>query len=210
MTSVIVADDHPFLCSGVSAVLKGAGLDVVATAADGESALSEIARHDPDVVILDVTMPVKDGISTLTSLREKGDARPVILLTAQINDKALVAAVRARVDGIVLKQGAEDSLIDAVHRVARGERVISPDLLERALDASMSVPAANPLEVLTPREIDIARAVAHGMRNREIAEKLGMTEGSIKVYLHRIYDKLNVENRTGLAILVRDTGAHLN
>ena len=207
MTRIIIADDHPFLCSGVKAVLNAAGMDVVATAGDGDLALEQIARHDPDVVILDVAMPGRDGIATLAAMREAGDQRPVILLTAHIDDRALVSAIKAKVDGIVFKQSDSGSLVDAVRLVASGERAISASLIERALDASIAQPRFSQLDALTRREKEIASAVTLGLRNRDIADRLGMTEGSIKVYLHRIYGKLNVENRTGLAMLMREAGA---
>jgi len=207
MTRIIIADDHPFLCSGVKAVLSAAGMDVVATAGDGDVALEQIARHDPDVVILDVAMPGRDGIATLSAMRETGDQRPVILLTAHIDDRALVSAIKAKVDGIVFKQDDSGSLVDAVRTVASGERAIPASLIERALDASIAQPRFSQLESLTRREREIAGAVTLGLRNRDIADRLGMTEGSIKVYLHRIYGKLNVDNRTGLAMLMREAGA---
>lgn len=204
MTSVVIADDHPFLRAGLEAVLRAAGIDIGASANDGNEALAAIEAHDPEVVILDVQMPVRDGISTLEALRARGDERPVILLTAQLDDSRLVAAMRSRVNGIVFKQGAEQHLIDTVRKVAEGQTVIPAELQAKADELISRGGPVDPFEVLSPRERQIAEAVARSMRNREIASQLGMTEGSIKVYLNRIFDKLGVENRTELAIRIHD------
>ena len=207
MTRVVIADDHPFLCSGVTSVLRSAGLDVVGAATDGDEALAQVAKNNPDVLILDVLMPRRDGLSALAALRDSGDTRPVVLFTAQIDDQSLVAAMKAKVSGIVFKHDPAETLVEAVTTVAAGGRAIPPELIERALHASIAQPRFSQLENLTPREMEIARAVSLGLRNRDVADRLGMTEGSIKVYLHRIYGKLNVDNRTGLALLMREAGA---
>ncbi len=200
MTRVVIADDHPFLRTGVEAVLRSAGIEIAGTAGDGNEALQVISRCDPDVAIIDVQMPDRDGIGVLEAMRADGDQRPVILLTAHIDDDRLIAALRANVNAIVFKQGAEQSLVETIERVERGEKVIDPALTSRALDLTLT--GAGMLDRLAPRERQIADAVAKGLRNRDIGAQLGMTEGSIKVYLNRIFDKLGVENRTELALLV--------
>lgn len=207
MTSVLIADDHPFLCEGVKAVLCQAGLEVVDTVGDGEAALAAIARDQPDVVILDITMPVLDGIATLEAMRRNGDQRPVVLLTAHIADAQLVAAMRAGVNGIVCKQGGSTRLVDAIRIVDQGGQCIPQDLIGRAMEISARQgQAANPLAQLTPREQEIAKAVAQGLRNREVAALIGASEGAIKVSLFRIYEKLGIDNRLALAMLLRDSG----
>jgi len=199
---VVLADDHPFLRSGVEAALAVTGITIAASVDNGDAALDAIEREQPDVAILDVRMPGRDGIATLQALRERGDNRPVVLLTAELDDQALLAAMKAKVDGIVFKDGAEAHLFNAVMAVAAGRRFFEPALLERALALAMEGPARSRLEVLSSRELELAEAVAAGKRNRDIAEVTGMTEGSVKVTLHRIYDKLGIDNRTELAVLV--------
>jgi two-component system nitrate/nitrite response regulator NarP len=205
MTSVLLADDHPFMRAGVEAVLRGTRFDIVAMVNDGEEALAAVARHDPDICIFDIRMPTRSGVEALQALRDKADMRPVVLLTAALEDHALLAAVRAGVNGIVLKDGAEDALIDALERVRRGEKAIPQALLQRALDLSLSGGKADPLGPLAPRERQIAAEVGRGLRNREIADALAMSEGTVKVYLHTIYQKLGIKNRTELALIAHTT-----
>ena len=205
MIRVLIADDHPFLLAGVRAVLEAAGMEVVAAVADGMAALEAVTQFDPQVLVLDVSMPGLDGVGVLEDLREHGDMRPVILLTAQLGDGQLLAALRAGVNGILGKQGGSRTLVEAIGIVVQGGQAIPPELLARALDLSGRADSAGLLAALSPRELALAKAAGSGLRNREIGEQLGMTEGAIKVALHRLYDKLGVSNRTELALLVRDS-----
>ena len=207
MTRVLLADDHPFLLAGVESVLRGSGYRVIAKLPDGEAALAALGTARPDLLILDVKMPKRDGIDVLLTLRARGDNRPVILLTASLDDHRLLEAVKAGVNGVGLKEGAEDILLQCLDAVRAGKRWIEKELLERALDLSLKGGRRpDPLGALAARERAIVRLVAQGRRNREIADDLGMTEGTVKVYLHNIYQKLGVENRTELAVLATDMG----
>jgi two-component system, NarL family, nitrate/nitrite response regulator NarL len=201
MTRVLLADDHPFMRTGVEAVLRGSKFSIVATAANGDDALTALAEHDPDICIFDIRMPGRSGVELLETMRARGDRRPVVLLTAELEDTALIAAVRAGVNGIVLKDGAEDALVACLETVAGGGRAVPESLLQRALDLSLVPPAHHPLAALTPRERQIAEHVGRGQRNKEIAAALGMSEGTVKVYLHTMYQKLGIENRTELALM---------
>jgi len=201
MVPVLLADDHPFMRAGVEAVLRGSRFAIVATAGSGDEALAAVALHDPAICIFDVRMPGRSGVEALQVLRERGDTRPVVLLTAGLEDHSLLGAVRAGVNGIVLKDGAEDALLDALEKVEAGERSIPPSLLQHALDLSLAGSTADPLAPLAPRERQIAAQVGRGLRNREIAEALAMSEGTVKVYLHTIYGKLGIKNRTELALI---------
>ena len=201
MIPVLVADDHSFIRAGVEAVLRGSRFCVVAGTASGEETLDAIATHDPAIVLLDINMPGMNGVQTLETLRKRADLRPVVLLTAEINDHQLLGVMRAGVDGIVCKDGAEDELIDALETVAAGGRAIAATYLQRALDLSLRPVVQGPLARLNPRERRIARLIARGLRNRDVGAELGIGEGTVKVYLHTIYQKLNIENRTELALL---------
>ena len=204
---VLVADDHPFVRAGLEAVLSRASFEIVASVGNGTEALKAIGETDPDVAVLDVVMPGLDGIEVLEKMREGGDFRPVVLLTAMIDDNRLLRAVRGKVNGIVLKEGAEDRLVACLHSVRAGHRSIEPALMQRALDLSLNPPPEGPLEGLAPREKEIARLVATGMRNRDVAKALAMTEGTVKFYLHGIYEKVGVSTRTELALLLAGQNA---
>lgn len=204
MTRLLIADDHPIIVSGLRSVLSDTDYEVVAAVASGAEVADAIERSRPDILILDVAMPGGGGVEALRRLRSSGDDRPVVLLTAGLDDSALLEAVRLGVDGIVLKEGAHNLLIPCLESVKAGRRWIDRELLQRALDLTISgAAAADPFQGLTDRERLIAGHVAQGLRNRDIALALGMNEGTVKVYLHRIYRKLGVGSRTELAIRAR-------
>ena len=205
MIPVLLADDHPFMRAGVEAVLRGTRFRIVAMANDGDEALAALADHDPQICIFDVRMPKRSGVEAVQAMRAAGDMRPVVLLTAALEDHSLLSAVRAGVNGIVLKDGAEDALLEALEKVERGEKAIPQPLLQRALDLSLSGGKSDPLAPLAPRERQIAAQVGRGLRNREIADALAMSEGTVKVYLHTIYQKLGIKNRTELALISHAT-----
>ena len=204
MPSVLLADDHPFMRAGVEAVLRGAQFHIVAMANDGDEAMTAVAAHDPEICIFDIRMPKRSGVEVLQAMREKGDMRPVVLLTAALEERSLLGAVRAGVNAIVLKDGAEDALLNALEKVDAGQKSIPEDLLQRALDLSLTGGKADPLAPLAPRERQIASHVGRGMRNREIADALAMSEGTVKGYLHTIYQKLGIKNRTELALIAHE------
>jgi two-component system nitrate/nitrite response regulator NarL len=199
---ILVADDHGFIRAGVDAVLHGSRFVVVAGAASSEETLDAIRDHDPAIVLLDLNMPGRGGVHVLETLRARGDRRKVVVLTAEIGDEDLTRLIAAGVEGIVFKDGAEDALIDVLETVTQGGRAIDPALLDRARVAASRPRIASLSELLTPREWLMATLVARGLRNREIGEQMTIGEGTVKVYLHAIYQKLGIDNRTELALLV--------
>ena len=198
---ILVADDHGFIRAGVDAVLRGSRFVVVAGAASSAETLDAIRDHDPAIVLLDVNMPGRGGVYVLEMLRARGDRRKVVVLTAEIGDADLARLIAAGVEGIVFKDGAEDALIDVLETVTRGGRVIDPVLLDRAREAALKPRVPSLSEVLTPREWLMATLVARGLRNRDIGVQMNIGEGTVKVYLHAIYQKLSIDNRTELALL---------
>lgn len=203
MTSIVIADDHAFLRAGLEQVLGSLGFAIVASVGDGDAALAAVAEKDPDLVIVDLRMPGRNGVAVLEALRAQGDTRPVLMLAAEIDDASLVAAIRLGVNGILLKDSDASALKEAIDMVMAGTRAISMAMMERAFMLASQPSPANPLDALGERDRRIVEGVAAGLRNREIAENLAISEGSVKVYLHRIFDRLNVGNRTELALLVR-------
>lgn len=204
MASVIIADDHPIMLSGLETVLTDAGHDIAARACSGDAALA--ADHG-DLFLLDLRMPNGSGLDVLRTLRQRGDQRPVILLTTAIDTAVLREVLALGVSGVVLKICTPGQLLMCIEQVLGGQRWIDPTLFEQAMSASAGADAGanrGPLAVLSARELAIVRLVVEGLRNRDIGAALGMTEGNVKVTLHRVYDRLGVSNRVEMAMLARD------
>lgn len=201
-TKVLIVDDHPMIRSAVSMLLEGSEFAITASAASAAAALEAIRDSEPDMIILDIAMPGGSGLEVLRRIRREGDTRPVIILTAGIDDYPLAEAMAFEVNGIVMKNNDPAYLLDCLQSVLDGGRWIDPDLEDRA--ARLAERGREPL--LSPRERELVALVAQGLRNREIAGELGLTEGTVKVYLNAIFDKLGVANRTELAIRAAEEG----
>jgi two-component system nitrate/nitrite response regulator NarP len=201
---VLIVDDHPMIRSAVAMLLQGSDFEVTASASNPDAAIEATGEHDPDILILDLAMPGGSGIDVLRQMRGQGDKRPVIILTAAIEDFRLREALALAVDGIVMKNNDPALLLDCLQAVQAGKRWIDPELAERVAGIGKQDRAIK----LTPRERKLVALVAQGLRNREIAGELGITEGTVKVYLHSIFEKLDVASRTELAIRAAEEGLH--
>lgn len=209
MTTILIADDHPLILTAVESVLRDSLFKVVAAFNNGNAVLDSLSNLNPDILLLDLKMPGRSGLDVLRTLRQRGDGRPVVLLTAFVNDRDLVEALQLGVNGLILKEGAPGLLVTCLQQIKNGQRWIDRGLLQRGLELTLNGTegGGEPLTSLTPREKAIARLTAKGLRNREVATELGLTEGTVKVWLHRIYEKLGVNNRTELSLLVREQQA---
>lgn len=196
MTRILLADDHPMIQAAVEAMLRGTDYKLVARAGSGNEALREIEEQDPEIVVLDIQMPDGSGLEVLRQLRSGGDNRKVVLLTASIDDAGFSEALSLSVDGVLMKTSDPALLIDCLDSVRAGDEWIDPHLEAQASQA----PSARDKSLLSPREAELVKLLRQGMRNRDIAEKLGITEGTVKVYLHSVFEKTGVANRTELAI----------
>ena len=207
MIRLLLADDHPIIFSGVEAMLRGSDYEIARYVRDGAEVVAAVEAEDPDMVILDERLPGKAGLDLFKELRAKGDGRPVVLLTGTIGDRRAIDAINAGINGLVLKHDAPDTLLTCLQEVRRGGRWIDQKLLQRALDRATGKGAEDsPFAALTPRERSIVELAAENVRNQEIAARLGISEGTVKVHLHNIYDKLGLSNRTELVLLIRDAG----
>lgn len=205
MKRLFLADDHPIVLSGLQALLDASGYVIAGTAADGQATLDLLPASRADALIIDVNMPQRGGLDVLRTLRARGDQTPVIFLTALLDDATMIEAIRVGVNGLILKDGSPEIILRCLREIERAGRWIDKALLERALDVMME-PAPtrrDPMTLLTLRERTVAELVAQGKRNRDIAEELRISDGTVKFYLHRIYDKVGVTNRTELALAVR-------
>ncbi len=199
MTKILLADDHPVIRTAIEVLLRDTGYELVGTARTGEEALHETARLKPDIVLLDLQMPEGTGMDVLRNLRTDGPLPRIVILTAGIDDASLMEARALSVQGMVLKNSDPAYLLECLDRVRAGGTWIDPELGARSEELSETYGAPG-RPALAPRERQLIRFVRRGLRNREIAQELGVTEGTVKVYLHSIFEKLGVKNRTELAI----------
>ncbi|MGA7616488.1 MAG: response regulator transcription factor [Thermoanaerobaculia bacterium] len=209
MIRIALADDHRIILDGLEQLFRrDSQFEVVATCTDGDQALEAVRRYQPDVLVLDIQMPRKDGLAVLREIHEEKLRTRVVLLTAILDDDGVLEAMQAGVWGLVLKESASVQLVHAVQRVARGERALDPSLVTRAVDRmSRKHQAMKEVErLLSPRETDVVRMVAEGLRNKEIAMKLSISEGTVKSYLHTIYEKLQVHGRVELTLYAQEKG----
>ena len=197
MIRVMLIDDHPVVRAGLRAILDGfEDVEVVAQGVDGADAL-HATRAEVDVIVCDIQMPGMDGITATRRLRA-ADGPPVLILTTYDTQADIVAAVEAGALGYLLKDAPEQALHDAVVATAAGRRTLSPEVA-----ASLAERVSRPAEALSPREIEILRALATGAGNRELARRLFISEATVKTHLVHIYQKLGVENRTAAIAAAR-------
>ena len=205
MTRILLVDDHPIILSGVAALLRGTDFEPVGQVADGGEVPAALERLQVDMILLDLNLPVQSGMQVLRALRGAGDLRPIIFLTAEIDDAVMLEAWQLGLNGLVLKHAAPDRLITCLEEVRRGGRWIEQSMLQRALNRALdSRRSEDGFASLSPREREIVDLVLTGARNQEIAAGLGITPGTVKVHLHRIYEKLGVGSRADLVIYARD------
>jgi DNA-binding NarL/FixJ family response regulator len=206
-TSVIVADDHPIVLDGLAQLLSGdPEFEVVALCKDGDEALQSIRTQRPGIAVVDVRMPRADGIAILRTVVTERIPTRVVLLTAQISDDEVMEAVRLGVAGMVLKETASRQLLQVLHKVAGGETSLDDKVVRRAVDKLLRARSgvAQAQRVLTNRELEIVRLVATGLRNKQIADQLSITEGTVKIHLHTIFEKLGVSSRVELSNYARE------
>ena len=205
MTRVLVAEDDPLTLSGISMLLDKTNFEVVAAVNTGTAALDALPKARPDMLILDNSMPERTGLDVLRTLRHRGDNRSVILLTGGINDQATKEAMQLGVDGIVIKSTAPRDLLTCLETVVQGRRWLDQEVMQRAMQLAMSPDSPrDPLEALSARERAVASLAQRGLRNKEIADELGLTEGTVKVHLHKVFEKLGLRGRTELILLAQD------
>jgi DNA-binding NarL/FixJ family response regulator len=208
---VVLVDDQTLVRRGIKSLLELAGdVTIVAEAADGDEALAAIRRESPDVILLDVRMPKKNGLDVLRELQAGGSAPPTILLTTFDDDEVLLEGVKAGARGYLLKDVSLEQLTGAIRTVAQGGTLIRPAVTERVLRGLEHVrrdfDALSPPDPLTRREVEILRLMAGGYSNREIADALGTAEGTIKNHASSILSKLGVRDRTRAVLKALELG----
>ncbi|MDY7090239.1 MAG: response regulator transcription factor [Actinomycetota bacterium] len=212
MVKVLLVDDDALVRAGL-AMMLGAfdDLEVVGAVSDGSEVASAVNSHRPDVVLMDIRMPGLDGLTATETLRARKDAPEVIVLTTFDTDEHVLRALRAGAGGFLLKHTPPREIADAVRRVVAGEPMMSPEVLRKMIGLVSGVGvdpgrdrARAALERLSPSEQDVARLVAEGRTNSEIAAELLMSVATVKAYVSRIFTKLSLTNRVQIALLVHD------
>jgi two-component system, NarL family, nitrate/nitrite response regulator NarL len=209
MIRLVLADDHRIILEGLEHLFRREkDFQILATATSGHDALVAVQLHRPDILVLDIRMPHGDGLWVLKQIHEQALPTRVVLLTATLDEDEVLEAMQSGVWGLVLKESAAVMLVDCVRRVSQGERLLDQAMVSRALDKMLRHQDAmkEVAEVLSPREGEIVRMAAVGLRNKEIASKLFIGEGTVKTHLHAIYKKLGVHGRVELTVYAHEKG----
>ena len=193
---VLVADDHPIVRSGIVALLGSAeGVEVVGEAADGAEAVEAAARLEPDLVLLDLRMPVLDGAGATARIRAADPRIRILVLTTYETDEHILAAIEAGADGYLLKAAPQEEIIAGVRAVAAGQTVLAPGIATKLVERMRAgTPVAPP--ALSARELEVLRLVAAGRSNPAIARELFIGEATVKTHLQHVFEKLDVSDRT--------------
>ncbi len=204
MIRVLLADDHDVVRRGLTALLDGAGgFSVVGAAADGEEAIALAAEHDPDVVLMDLSMPGVDGIeATRRLVGERPDIR-VVVLTSFSDRERILDAIDAGAVGYLLKDAEPDELLRGIEAAARGESPLAPKAARAVLSARAE---ARPAAELTAREQEVLALLAEGMANKQIARRLGIAEKTVKAHLTSVFQRIGVTDRTQAALWAQRNG----
>lgn len=200
---VLIVDDHPVVREGLVGMLAGhPNIDVVAEADNGAEAISLFRRFQPDVILLDLHMPGMDGVDVIEQLLSEAPEARILVLTTYDSDADILRAVEAGATGYLLKDTPRSDLFRAIEKVAQGESVLAPTVASRLMQRMRSPTE----ETLSSREIEVLQLVARGKSNREIGKALHVSTATIKTHLVRIFDKLDVTDRTAAVTVALERG----
>ena len=214
VTRVLIVDDDPLVRSALGLMLGGQpDLEVVGEAADGRAGMAQVDALSPDVVLMDIRMPVVNGLDATRLLHERPSPPRVIVLTTFDADDYVVGALEAGADGFLLKDTPPPQIVDAIRKVADGEAMLSPSATRTVVDRlrstgsdGRSAEAERRLALLTDREREVAVAVGRGLSNAQIAAELYLSVPTVKAHVSRLFEKLGTTNRVQIAICVHDAG----
>ena len=199
---IFIADDHTIVRSGVQALLETIDdLDVVGEAADGEQAVMAVTSLRPDVILMDLEMPILDGIEAIEQIMAQWPEARILVLTSFATDDRVFPAVKAGALGYLLKDSGPEALVQAIRQVHRGESSLHPKIAHKLLQ-EMARPAGQPptVDPLTPREVTVLQLVAQGLSNQEIGEELVISEATVRSHMSNILSKLHLASRTQAAL----------
>jgi DNA-binding NarL/FixJ family response regulator len=207
--NLVIADDHPLILDALQNLFRlEKDFKVVARCLDGDEALKAVRRHKPDILVLDIQMPGKDGLVVLREMRKEKLPTRVVVLTATLGDEGLTEAIHLGVRGLVIKELAPKLLVQCIRKVHAGELWLEKRTVSSALEKLLQREAGKQeaAQVLTSREIEVVKQAATGLRNSEIAKRLFISEGTVKMPLHNIYQKLGVDTRLKLTRYAQEKG----
>ncbi len=211
-TRVVIADDQPMVRAGLRSLLEGEGdVEVVAEAPDGELALAAVRRYRPDVVLMDIRMPVLDGLAATRRLVAEDVGTRVLVLTTFDLDEYVFEALRAGASGFLLKDASAEELVTAVQAIAAGDAVLDTAVTRRVMAAFVGLrrpepEAARRLDALSSREREVLRLLARGRSNAEIARELVVSEATAKTHVSNVLSKLQLRDRVQAVILAYESG----
>lgn len=192
---LLIVDDDPLVCQSLKLLLgKEDGFEVIGVAHNGQEAI-QMCQQQPDVILMDIQMPVMDGIESMKIIKQQYPAIPVVMLTTFQDERNIRLALQAGAEGYLLKSSSIENMADHIRAIASGTAVLSPDVLKTIME-----PSRESLGALTGRETDIVELVAQGLSNKEISEQLFLSLGTVRNMLTVILDKLELRDRTQLAI----------
>ncbi|HSP08790.1 MAG TPA: response regulator transcription factor [Candidatus Dormibacteraeota bacterium] len=211
MTTVLIADDQALVRIGLRKVIASeAGLEVVGEASDGRAAVIAALKHHPDVVLMDIRMPVVDGIEATRQITEAIPDTRILILTTFGLDEYVYGSLRAGASGFMLKDAPPEEILGAIHIVARGEALLAPAVTRAVISAFMRQPAPRvpptELDDLTEREREVFELVVRGLSNPEISSRLGIAEATAKTHVARVLGKLGVRDRIQAVIYAYERG----
>jgi len=210
MIKLIIADDHNIIRQGLRLILETEEeFKIVAEASDGAEAIDLCAKHNPDVVLMDLRMPGMDGLTAIEKLRETQPEIAVVILTTFNEDDLMLRGLQAGARGYLLKDTERSALFETIRAAARGETLLKPEIMARVLATAGSGQATSKTESgisLTDRELEVLQYVARGDRSKEVAVQLGISERTVKAHLGNIYSKLGVDSRAAAINIAAQRG----
>lgn len=207
---VLIVDDHLVVREGLKLILEtNPRYAVAAEAANGAEAVRQVEAYQPDVILLDLNMPVMGGLETMTALKDKGIDIPVIILTTYNEDEMMIRGLALGAKGYLLKDTGREMIFRSIDAAVRGETLLLPEITEKVFANQASVKVNNPSPArltLTDRELTVLQAIARGSRSKEIASDMGISERTVKAHLTSIYTKLDVDSRAQAVAVAAERG----
>lgn len=208
MIKVVLVDDDVLIREGLRLIIEQeSDLEVAGQAADGKEAMAMVDRLQPDVVLMDIRMPVMDGLAATAAITRASDARVIILTTFEL-DEYVFEALRAGASGFLLKRTPPEQLLEAIRVVAAGEALLAPSVTKKLIEAFAARPQreAKAVESLTAREREVLRGIGRGLSNQDLAEELFISDNTVKTHVKRVFLKIGARDRAQAVVIAYEAG----